>query len=141
MAISVNPYLNFAGNAREAMEFYQGIFGGELRVLKFSDFGMTEMPADGTMHAALVHPNFTIMASDAMPGAEQTWGGTRNYIAFMGDEIEIMSGWFDKLAEGGKVGQPLAQQAWGDTYGDVMDKYGIEWLFNVAANPGGDAPS
>lgn len=73
MAISVNPYLNFAGNTREAMEFYQGIFGGELRVLTFSDFGMTEMPADGTMHAALVHPNFTIMASDAMPGAEQTW--------------------------------------------------------------------
>lgn len=59
----------------------------------------------------------------------------------MGDELDVMSGWFDELAEGGKVGQPLAQQAWGDTYGDVMDKYGIEWLFNVAANTGGDLPS
>ena len=124
MAISVHPYLNFPGNAREAMEYYQSVFGGELTVLGFADFGMSDMPADGTMHAALIHPNFSIMASDAMPGAEQTWGGTRNYIAVMGD---------------GTPGVPLATQAWGDTFGDVKDKYGIEWLFNIAAATPDDA--
>ncbi len=68
MAISMNPYLNFAGNAREAMTYYQGIFGGKLEIMNFSDVPMEGMPAEGTMHAALVHDNFTIMASDAMPG-------------------------------------------------------------------------
>ncbi len=135
MAISVNPYLNFPGNSAEAMTYYQGIFGGDLRILRFADFGMSDMPADGTMHAALVQPNFTIMASDAMPGAETTWGGTRNYIAFMGDELETMSSWYAALAADGTASQPLEQQAWGDTYGDVRDKYGIEWMFNIASGP------
>ena len=117
------------------MTYYQGIFGGDLRILRFADFGMSDMPADGTMHAALVQPNFTIMASDAMPGAAATWGGTRNYIAFMGDELETMSSWYAALAADGTAGQPLEQQAWGDTYGDVKDKYGIEWIFNIASGP------
>ena len=141
MTVSVNPYLNFAGNSREAMEYYQSIFGGELRVLSFADFGMTDMPADGTMHAALIGPHITIMASDAMPGAEATWNGTRNYIAFMGDELDLMTGWYDKLAADGTGGQPLAALAWGDIYGDVKDKFGIEWMFNISQNTGGDLPS
>ena len=139
MAISVHPYLNFPGNAREAMEYYQIVFGGELTVLGFADFGMSDMPADGTMHAALIHPNFSIMASDAMPGAEQTWGGTRNYIAVMGDDAATMTDWFDRLTADGTPGVPLATQAWGDTFGDVKDKYGIEWLFNIAAATPDDA--
>lgn len=136
MSISVNPYLNFAGNAREAMTYYQGIFGGELTVTTFAEFGMEEMPADGTMHAQLTHPNFTLMASDAMPGAEQTWGGTRNYIAFIGDDPDTLQGWYRALAADGRQGMPLEVQVWGDMYGDVMDKYGIEWMFNVSLPEG-----
>lgn len=141
MAISVNPYLNFPGNTREAMEHYQSIFGGELQVMTFGDAGVTEMPAEGIMHAALVHPDFTIMASDAMPGAEETWGGTRNYIAFMGDEVAVLSNWFDKLADGGTVGRPLKKEIWGDIYGNVKDKFGIEWMVNISENTGSDLPS
>lgn len=134
MTISMHPYLNFPGNSAEAMTYYQEVFGGELTILTFGDLGMEGMPADGTMHAALKHPNFMIMASDAMPGAEKTWGGTRNYISLMGDDLQTMRGWFDRLTADGTPGKPLEKQVWGDHYGDVQDKYGIDWMFNITAS-------
>jgi PhnB protein len=130
MPTSLVPYLNFPGNAREAMEFYQSIFGGTLEVVTFADFNLDGMPPDGTMHAYLKADGFNIAASDAMPGAESTWGGTRVYLSFMGDDESIVA-WFDKLAEGGEVGQPLARQVWGASYGLVKDKFGLEWMFNI----------
>ncbi len=132
MTISINPYLNFAGNSREAMTYYHEIFGGQLDIMTFADFGITDMPADGTMHARLSAPGFTLMASDAMPGAEETWGGTRVYCAFIGDDVEVMKGWYERLAADGTPGQPLTRQVWGDMYGDVKDKFGIEWMFNIS---------
>ncbi|MFZ2502559.1 MAG: glyoxalase/bleomycin resistance/extradiol dioxygenase family protein [Nocardioides sp.] len=133
MSIEMSPYLNFPpGQTRAAMEFYQGVFGGELTVLGFGDFGMEGMPADGVMHAALRGEHATIYASDAMPGAEHSWQGTRNYISLMGDELDRMTSWFDQLATGGRVPMPLGKQVWGDTYGHVVDPFGIEWLFNIA---------
>ena len=132
MSIQLVAYANFAGNAREAMTYYQKVFGGKLTIAGFAGFGLQDLPADGTMHAELVTDWFTIMASDAMPGAEQTWGGTRVYVAFMGDEADAMLGWYHRLAEDGRPGMPLEKQAWGDMYGDVMDKFGIEWMFNIS---------
>ncbi|NHB85059.1 VOC family protein [Tessaracoccus sp. HDW20] len=131
MPVTMNPYLNFAGNTREAMEFYHSIFGGDLTVDTFSSFGVTDMPADGVMHAALVTSDFTLMASDAMPGAEATWGGTRNYICLGGTNAEQLTGWFEKLADGGNIGMPLEPQSWGATFGLCMDRYGIEWMVNI----------
>lgn len=136
--VQLVPYLNFPGGVtREAMAFYQSVFGGVLTISSFADFGMTDhMPADGTMHAELVADGFTLMASDAMPGAENTWGGTRVYCSFMGNELETLTGWFEKLAEGGKVGMPLQTQVWGDVFGLVMDRFGIEWMVNVSMPEG-----
>jgi PhnB protein len=134
MSRSLVAYLNFpSGQTREAMTYYQGVFGGQLDISEFGDFGMEGMPADGVMHAQLVADGFTLMASDAMTGAEQTWGGTRVYLAFMGDEVETLKGWFAAIAADGSVGMPLEQQVWGDTYGLVKDKFGLEWMFNIAA--------
>jgi len=124
------PYLNFPGNTREAMEFYQSVFGGKLDVITFADFHVDGMPPEGTMHAYLRADGFNIAASDAMPGAETTWGGTRVYLAFMTEDEGILP-WFDALAEGGSVSQPLEQQAWGASYGLVTDRFGLEWMFNV----------
>lgn len=137
MSLSLVPYLNFPpGTTREAMAFYQGIFGGELTINTFSEFGMEGMPADGTMHSQLVTGQFTLMASDAMPGADATWGGTRVYLAFMGDELDTLQGWFAALAVDGRVGMPLEKQVWGDTYGLVMDRFGLEWMFNISSPQG-----
>ena len=132
MTLRLNPYLSFRDNAREAMEFYQSISGGELNVVSFSDAQMDEeMPSGGTMHAMLTTPDFVLMASDAMPRAEETWGGTRNYISLGSTDKELLTGWFEKLSEGGNVGVPLAPQQWGAVFGLCMDRYGIEWMVNI----------
>ncbi len=132
MSVSLVAYLNFpSGQTREAMTYYQSIFGGELNISSFADFGV-EGPADGTMHANLTADGFTLMASDAMPGAEQSWGGTRVYLSFMGEELDQLTGWFERLAAEGSVGMPLAKQVWGDTFGLLKDKYGLEWMFNIS---------
>ncbi len=133
MSLSLAPYLNFPpGVTGEAMAFYQSIFGGTLDVSTFGEFGMEGMPPDGVMHAMLTTDSFTFMASDAMPGSEDQWGGTRVYLTFFGDEIDKLTGWFNALAEGGSVGTPLEKMVWGDTYGVLKDKYGLEWMFNLS---------
>ena len=132
MTITFNPYLNFQGNTREAFTYYADVFGGTPDFSTYGELELEDMPADGVMHAELKTDHFTIMAADAMPGSEEQWGGTRIYLAFMGDDLATLRGWFDRLGADGQVGQPLHEEAWGDIYGDVKDKFGIEWLFNIS---------
>jgi len=136
MTVQLSPYLNFAGNTREAMEFYRDVFGGRLDVLTFADMKLDDMPPEGVMHAALVTDQFSLFASDAMPGAEQSWNGTRVYLAFMGDDVETLTVWFYRLAEHGRISMPLEKQMWGDTYGQVVDRFGIEWMVNISGDAG-----
>jgi PhnB protein len=136
MAI-LNPYLNFDGNTRAAMEFYQSVFGGELNVMAFGDMGMTEhegqpLPADGVMHAQLTSDaGFTLMAADS-PG-EHTPNG---HISLSGDEDALLRGYWDKLSDGGHVDVPLEVAPWGDAFGQVKDRFGINWLVNIAGSQG-----
>lgn len=130
MASLLNPYLNFQSTAREAMEFYRSVFGGDLEVMTFGDMGGE--PADGVMHAHLSTPSgFTLMASDAPPG-EQVAPGGAVHLSLSGDDTEELSAYFRKLAEGGAVVDDLKPQAWGDTFGMVVDRFGIGWLVNIA---------
>jgi len=134
MAI-LNPYLNFDGNTCAAMEFYQSVFGGELNVMAFGDMGMTEhegqpLPADGVMHAQLTSDaGFTLMAADS-PG-EHTPNG---HISLSGDEDALLRGYWDKLSDGGHVDVPLEVAPWGDAFGQVKDRFGINWLVNIAGS-------
>jgi PhnB protein len=130
MASRLNPYLNFQDNAREAMEFYRDVFGGELQVMTFGDMGGE--PAAGVMHAQLETPaGFTLMASDAPPGESPAPGGSIQ-ISLSGDDTEELTGWFRRLAEDGVVVDDLKQQMWGDTFGMLVDRFGIGWLVNIA---------
>ena len=133
------PYLNFPGNSAEAMTYDRDVFGGELSIVTFADFGMTDMPADGTMHASLVGEDFSLMASDAMPGAEQTWGGTRIYLSFHGGDADVLRERFAALAADGSVGMPLEKQVWGDEFGLVKDKFDIEWMVTIPGEGGVDS--
>ncbi|CAL8977467.1 hypothetical protein PROP_02203 [Propionicimonas sp. T2.31MG-18] len=133
MAVQLFCYLNFPGNTREALAYYQEVFGGEAAISTFGEYGIEGVPADGIMHAQLVTPAFTIMASDALAGAEREWAGSRIHLALMGDDLDLLTGWYERLAADGTPGQPLQAQVWGDTYGDVKDRFGIEWLFNISA--------
>ena len=135
MAI-LNPYLQFVGNAREAIEFYQEVFGGELEVMTFADAGASEhegepIPGDGVMHAQLTtDQGFTLMASDS-PGV--TAVAHNGHISLSGDESDLLHGYFDKLADGGTVDVPLEKAPWGDEFGQVKDKFDVDWLVNITA--------
>lgn len=131
MATRLNPYLRFDGSARQAMEFYQSVFGGELKMNTFGEFGMQDSPqADQIMHAQLeTESGYTLMASDTPPGMPYNPGDTIT-ISLSGDE-EVLRDHFAQLAEGGKIGTPLEKQMWGDEYGDLVDKFGVSWMVNL----------
>jgi PhnB protein len=128
---SINPYFNFDGNTREAMQYYAGILGAELEIQSFGDVGMAETPEmkDRTMHASLRKGDIVIMASDTMPGMEFVQGNNVwvNINCESDEEIERL---FRSLSEGGTVIMPVADQFWGAKFGMLKDKYNIHWMFN-----------
>jgi PhnB protein len=135
MQSKLNPYISFEGNAREAMEFYKTVFGGKLDLSTFGEAGMTDhgVQPDQIMHAMLVADNgITLMASDTATGMREYVAGTNMSISLSGDNEEELTGYYNKLAEGGKVEQPLTKAPWGDTFGMCIDKFGMFWMVNIA---------
>lgn len=125
------PYLNFDGNAREAMTFYQACFGGELTMQTFAE---SKMPAPPGMEQRLVHARVTagpavLMASDTMPGQPFTRGNDVhvNVDCSSVDEIERF---FTAMSAGGQVTMPLQDTFWGARFGMLTDKFGVRWMFN-----------
>jgi PhnB protein len=134
MPSRLNPYLSFKDNAREAMEFYKSVFGGKLTISTFKDFGMAQDPSQEmlVMHSTLEAENgITFMGSDT-PGGMPYRPGASISMALSGDNEPELRSYFDRLSEGGKPGMPLATAPWGDMFGSFTDKFGIEWLVNVA---------
>lgn len=134
MAARLNPYLGFAGNAREAMEFYQGIFGGSLQISTYGEFGPPDAPGgDLVMHSLLETPSgFTLMGSDAPPGMPHDEGASIS-ISLSGDAAsgDELRGYFAALADGGMVTVAFEKQMWGDEFGMCTDKFGTGWMVNI----------
>ncbi len=132
MSSRLNPYLGFDGTARQAMEFYRGIFGGELTLSTYGESGMAAPGhEDKIMHAQLETPaGYTLMASDAPPGMEPS-GGSDIQVSLSGDDDELR-GYFAALSEGGTVTMPLEKQMWGDEFGMLVDRFGVNWMVNVS---------
>ncbi len=133
MSAVLNPYLSFRDNAREAMTFYQEVFGGDLTLSTFGEFGDKDAPeADLIMHARLTGPDgLQIMGADTPPGMEYS-APAGITVSLSGDDDTLRS-WFAKLAEGGEVTMPLEKQMWGDEFGMLTDRFGTPWMVNVAA--------
>lgn len=142
MAVTLNPYLNFRTGTREAMTFYQSVFGGELNVSTFADFGAAQDPseADLVMHSQLTTPDLTLMAAD-VPSRMELASGSTISVSLSGDDDAKLRGWYDALADGGTVLEPLTVAPWGDAFGMLVDKFGTTWLVNIAGSGagGGDA--
>ena len=129
MASLLNPYLSFDGTARSAMEFYRDVLGGELEVNTFGEYGGS--PAEGVMHSHLgTHSGFHLMAADTPEGQSVT-AGTNITLSLSGDDTDELSGYFEKLSDGGTVTMPLEKQMWGDTFGMLTDKFGTNWMVNI----------
>jgi PhnB protein len=137
MTIRLNPYLGFKNNAREAIEFYHSVFGGELTVNTFAELHASQDPSEDSlvMHSMLVVPNgLTLMASDT-PQRMTYNPGDNISVSLSGDAEDqtVLEGYWNKLIDGGNVTMPLSKATWGDSFGMVVDKFGITWLLNVAA--------
>lgn len=133
MPVQMTPYLHFDHRAREAMEFYRSVLGGELQVMTFGDMGAEGPvpPPDGVMHAYLGTPDgFALMASDGDP-RHPVGPPAGISVSLSGDDPEKLRGFFAALAEGGVVDVPMEKQMWGDEFGQLTDRFGVRWLVNA----------
>lgn len=132
----LNPYIHFAGNAREAMEFYQSVFGGDLTMSSFGDFQMPGVgpdEADKVMHGQLTtSAGLTLMGADTPSTMGEVTPGSQITISLSGSEADGLRAYWDGLAEGGTITLPLNVAPWGDSYGQLVDRFGIEWMVNIA---------
>ncbi len=130
----LSPYLNFDGKCAEAMEFYHKIFGGKLDIQRFGDAPM-QTPEDQknrVMHATLTNDIMSFMASDTQPGTPFNVGNNV-HLSLAGTDEKMLTEIFNKLAAGGTTTMPLAKQFWGDTFGMLTDKFGINWMVNIGS--------
>lgn len=134
MAIVLNPYLGFRGQAREALEFYASVLGGEPRISTFAESGMPEA-GDGVMHGQLDIPGgLTLMASDAPPEM-QVPGDSSVTVSLSGgpEDAETLHRWYEGLSAGGSNVMPLDKAPWGDEFGMFTDRFGTHWMVNIAS--------
>ncbi len=134
MQTRLNPYIGFKDTTREAMEFYKTVFGGTLVMNTFKEAHLSEDPIEGEkiMHAMLETENgMAFMASDTPNGMEHHPGSSIS-ISLSGDNEEELKGYWDKLSANGTISLPLEKAPWGDHFGMVTDKFGINWMVNIS---------
>lgn len=141
----LNTYLNFPGNTEEAFNFYKSVFGGEFTsVTRFKDMeieGLTvpEEDQDKIMHMGLpIGEHNVLMATDTLASlGQELVQGNNVYISVHPSSKEEADRIFDALSEGADIEMAMAQQAWGDYYGSLKDKFGVKWMVNYHAPDAG----
>ena len=134
--MTLNPYLNFDGNAEEAFGFYRSVFGGELFVQKMSDTphgeSLPDHEKDYAMHVSLpIGKGQFLMASDCLDSMGHSLNkGNNNYISITPDSREEADRLFNGLSDGGTVEMPMADMFWGDYFGSFVDRFGVCWMIN-----------
>ncbi|OLE17233.1 MAG: hypothetical protein AUG08_05855 [Acidobacteria bacterium 13_1_20CM_2_55_15] len=129
---AIVTYLNFNGNCREAMKFYQRCLGGELSIMPFSEApgDFPKEAKDRVMHARVTKDGTTLlMASDTMPGSNFVQG-TNFSISIDCQSAEETDRLFNAFSENGKITMPLQDAFWGARFGILRDQFGINWMFN-----------
>lgn len=123
----LTPYLHFPGTARAALSFYRDVFGGELVLHSYADFGRDDGAADAIAHGML-QGAVELFAADA--GAREASLRLDGVMFSLLGTVEPaeLERWFDALADGGEVIDPLALKPWGDHDGQVRDRFGVTWL-------------
>ncbi len=148
MSIKTTTHLNFHGEARSALEFYQSVFGGDLTIATYADFGMpADAPgADRVVFGQVANAyGFHVMAYD-VPGESNaaTAGSTRRengvtitdqafFLSVRGESLADVQGPWDALTAGAKIVEPLAASAWSAGFGMLTDRFGVTWVVDVAA--------
>lgn len=143
---SINPHINFNGNAEEAFNFYKSVFGGEFAmVMRFKDLASAEFPvaeheANKIMHIALPIGKSVLMANDVPEILGRTNENEhRSKIVISAESKEEADKLFNELSAGGQVEMPIADSPWGSYFGMFRDKYGIEWMVDFDPKYNGKA--
>lgn len=131
--MSPTPYIHFPGTAREALSFYGDVFGCTVQLHTYAEFSRDDGPADAVAHGLLVDGPVALYGADASGDqAPVRWDGMM--LALLGTASPAtMSGWFGRLAEGGRVVEPLQTRPWGASDGQLVDRYGLHWLIGFEA--------
>ncbi|WNQ09204.1 VOC family protein [Paenibacillus aurantius] len=135
--MSVDVYLNFNGNTREAVEFYAEVFGLEVpKMMTFGEippnpeYALPEAAKDMIMHTRLTISGSNVMFSDVFPGMPFVVGNNIT-LAYVTESEEEIRSVFDRLKEGGSVNMELQETFWSKCYGMLTDRFGVQWQFNA----------
>ena len=140
---TINPWINFNGNAEEAFTFYKSVFGGEFaKVIRFKDLASPEFPVaekeeNKIMHIALpIGKSNMLMANDVPESMGKTnEKENRSKISISAESKEEADKLFNGLSKDGKIEMPIDNSPWGSYFGMFRDKYGIEWMVNFTSEP------
>lgn len=150
MTVNTVTHLNFRGQARQALEFYNSVFGGNLVIATYADFGAPkDAPnADKVVWGQVAADNgFQVMAYDvptseqppqpSQPTTRREQGMTITqepfFISLRGESTDEISALWEKLSEGAAVIEPIAQSAWAPLFGMLTDRFGVTWVVDVAS--------
>lgn len=135
MSIQTTTHLNFHGQARDALTFYQSVFGGELAAIAYKDAGAVQNPteADQIMWGQVSGGNgFRVMAYDVPSAMDWDAGTIPFFVSVRADDEDELRGYWDKLQNGADVIQPIGPAAWSPLYGMLRDRFGITWVLDIA---------
>lgn len=136
---ALTPYLSFNGNAREAMEFYQSILGGELTCTTFAQGGgggmkLPEADDEKIMHSQIDKDGEPVLMGADLPSVMPFAAAAGMTVSLSGRDDAALTGSWDKLAEDATIMQPLSEAPWGDKFGMLTDRYGTPWLVNITGS-------
>ena len=134
MTIDVTPHLNFRGDARAALEHYRSVFRGDLTIATYGDLGGQDPAEAGqVVFGQVFSPDgFRVMAYDVPAARPWSAGEDPFFVSVRGaDPAEVTTYW-ERLADGATVVQPLGPSAWAPLYGMLTDRFGVTWVLDVA---------
>lgn len=140
MSVTSTTHLNFRGDAREALEFYQSVFGGRIAAVTYKDAGNVQNPqeADWVMWGEVVGDNgFHVMAYDVPSQLPWDQGTNSFFVSVRGSSAEEITMLWEKLAQGSTIVQPLEPAQWAPLYGMLKDRFGVVWVVDVASEYNG----
>lgn len=135
MTVKTVTHLNFRGDARAALTFYQSVFGGDQTVLSYKDAGQVQDPAeaDQVMWGQVVaESGFCIMAYDVPSAKPWNAGEIPFFVSVRGDDAKDITRYWDGLSDGATIVQPIGPAFWTPLYGMIRDRFGITWILDVA---------
>lgn len=137
MSIKTVTHINFQGQAAQALQFYQSVFGGQITVITYQDARNVRDPLDASRvmwGQVASEEGFQVMAYDVPTGAPLNRGDNAFFVSVRGETAKEIAGYWAKLVVGATVIQPLEAAAWSPLYGMLKDKFGVVWVLDVQAN-------